>query len=141
MSLQQVGSALLRIILFMVVWAAILVAVLALGHGLGRTDDQLLVPLLVLIALILLTFFPYLNAVAQRVFAVPGEGPPVPPAELHRRLEELNTFDAPVMAQPKRWGYLFTWRYVDAKWWELFAQAGLTETYELRVKLDAAHHV
>ena len=40
----------------MVGWAAILLAVLTLG----RTNDQLLVPLLGMIALILLTCVPYL---------------------------------------------------------------------------------
>ena len=44
------------------------------------------------------------------------------------------------MTQPKRQGYSFTWRYVDVKWWEAFQKAGLTEMYELQVKLNGRRH-
>lgn len=141
MSLRQIGVAFLRVILFMVVWAGILYAVIYIAPIIGMSDNQLLVLILILTALIVLSFLPYLNYVARGVFSVKGEGPAIPKAQLQRRLEELNTFDAPVMAQPKPWGYLFTWRYVDAKWWEAFKQAGLTETYQLYVKLNDKQHV
>ena len=52
--------------------------------------------------------------------------------------------DAPVQVEPRtrrRGGpgaLVITWRYVDARWWERLAQAGLTELYELHVRLDEA---
>jgi len=29
-----------------------------------------------------------------------------------------------------------TWKYVDAKWWEIIAKSGLTKVYQLHIKLN-----
>jgi hypothetical protein len=141
MTVQRFGIAFLKVILFMVVWAVILLAAIYIPPRIGLSDNQVTVLILILTPLIFISFLPYLNYVAKSVFFFKGEGQAIPKAQLQRWLEELNTFDAPVMAQPKRGGYLFTWRYVDAKWWEAFQEAGLTETYELHVKLSDRQHV
>ncbi|MFL5698274.1 MAG: hypothetical protein ACJ797_14385 [Ktedonobacteraceae bacterium] len=140
MTLQQFGIAFLKVILFMVVWAVVLLAAIYIPPGIGLSDNVVTVLILILTPLIFISFLPYLNYVAKSVFFSKGEGQAISQAQLQRRLEEMNTFDAPVMVQRKRRGYLFTWRYVDARWWEAFQQAGLTEMYELHVKLNERQH-
>src|SRR2546430_16386213 len=130
MTVQQVGMAFLKVILFMVVWAVVLLAAIYIPPRIGLSDNQVTVLILILTPLIFISFLPYLNYVAKSVFFFKGEGQAIPKAQLQRRLEELNTFDAPVMAKPKRGGDLFTWRYVDAKWRGALQQAGVTGTYE-----------
>jgi hypothetical protein len=36
---------------------------------------------------------------------------------------------------------VLTWKYVDARWWQVLSKAGLTRLYELHVKLDEKRHV
>ncbi len=107
MTVQQFGIAFLKVILFMVVWAVVLLAASYIPSRIGLSDNLVTVLILILTPLIF----------------IKGEGQAIPQAQLQHRLEELNTFDAPVMVRPKRGDYLFTWRYVDAKWWEAFQQA------------------
>ncbi len=140
MTLRQFGKAFLEVILFMVIWAVVLLAAIYIPPKIGLSDNVVTVLILILTLLIFISFLPFLNYVARSVIFFKGEGQAIPKAELQRRLEELNTFDAPVMVRPKRRGYLFTWRYVDAKWWEAFQKAGLTEMYELHVKLNGMRH-
>ncbi|MBO0797096.1 MAG: hypothetical protein J2P36_39965, partial [Ktedonobacteraceae bacterium] len=90
--------------------------------------------------LVCVGFFPFFLYAVTRVFFFKGEGEALPPAQLRYQLEKLNTYDAPVIAEPKRWGYLFTWRYVDTKWREAFQRAGLTAIYSLHVKLNERQH-
>ncbi len=107
MTVQQVGIAFLKVILFMVVWAVVLLAVIYIPPRIGLSDN--LVTMLILILtppLTFISFLPYLNYVARNVFFSKGEGQAIPQAQLQRRLEELNTFDAPVMVQSFRFRLL-----------------------------------
>jgi hypothetical protein len=140
MTLRQFGKAFLEVILFMVIWAVVLLAAIYIPPRMSLSDNVVTVLILILTLLIFISFLPFLNYVVRSVFFFKGEGQTIPKEELQHHLEELNTFDAPVMAQPKRQGYLFTWRYVDVKWWEIFQKAGLTELYELHVKLNGRQH-
>jgi len=87
-------------------------------------------------ALIFILFLPYLNITTRRIFHFPGEGMPITEAALREELLTVNEFDAPVMVTERGDKLIFTWRYVDARWWELLSKAGLTQIYELHVKLD-----
>ena len=140
MTFRQVGKAFLEIMLFMVVWAVILLAAIEIPPRIGLSDTVVTILILSLTLLIFISFLPFFYYVVRSVFFFKGEGQAIPRAELQHQLEELNTFDAPVMVQLKGRGYLFTWRYVDATWWEAFQKAGLTELYELRVRLHERKH-
>jgi hypothetical protein len=97
----------------------------------------------VITVLLLLGFIPFLDWAAKRVFYFRGEGAPAPADELRAQLLSVNEWvDAPVQVTQRaarRGGsgtLVITWRYVDARWWELLAKAGLTQLYELHVRLD-----
>jgi len=81
-----------------------------------------------------IAFIPYLNFIARRVFHFPGEGEPVSGDELRARILEINEFDAPVIVQQRKGKLIVTWRYIDARWWELLAKAGMTRIYELHIR-------
>ena len=132
------------VLLYLAVWAGILFLVIIVGQN---NEGALLVLILVMFVLIIGFFVPYLDQVAKRVFHFQGEGDPVPTAGLRELVLSVNGFvDAPVMAEERqnRWTgsrtLVVTWKYVDARWWELLAKAGLTQLYELHVKLDEARH-
>lgn len=67
---------------------------------------------------------------------------------LKLEIMDINKYDVPVMVEERkprsgRSGnkvfkshLVLTWRYVDSKWWEILAKAGLQKTYELHVKLN-----
>ena len=48
----------------------------------------------------------------------------------------MNEWDAPVIIKEDDDKLIATWNYVDAKWWQLFAKAGLQKVYELQMKFD-----
>ncbi len=121
------------IILFMVIWAGILLA-LILGFGIQDGDEEGFIILLPAILLIFITYMPYFNWIMGKVYRFKGEGEPLPPAELRKKILELNEYDVPVMVKEKRKKLIITWKYVDAKWYELIAKAGLKKLYELHIK-------
>jgi hypothetical protein len=101
----------------------------------------------VITLLLVIGFVPWLDFAAKRVFSFRGEGAPLPIDKLRALLLSVNDWvDAPVQVTQRtrqRGGpgtLVITWRYVDARWWELLAKAGLTQLYELHVRLDEANH-
>jgi hypothetical protein len=121
----------------MLLLAALLwVAILFIG------DDvtAILIATLVMLVLAIFAFVPFLDWATKRVFRFPGEGEPASVADLHSLLMDVNEFDAPVMLQERKGKLVATWKYVDARWWELLAKAGLTKLYELHIKLDEDEH-
>jgi hypothetical protein len=132
------------VLLYMALWAGILYLVVLIAQ---ENQALALVLILVAFALIVLLLIPYLDQVAKRVFAFPGEGPPIPIAELCDLIGSVNGLvNAPVMVQEREHALggqralVVTWKYVDARWWEVLARAGLTQLYELHVKLDEERH-
>ena len=79
---------------------------------------------------------PYLNFVSKTAFRYRGEGPTLSADELKASLLRVNDFDVPVSVEERKGTLVFTWKYLDARWWELMARAGMTSTYELHVKLN-----
>jgi len=66
---------------------------------------------------------------------------PWPYAELKKELLNINNFDAPVTVTEKKPNHLIiTWKYVDAKWWELFKKAGMTGNYRLHIVFSPEKH-
>jgi hypothetical protein len=128
-------TALGLILLYMVAWVPALYLWVVVWDGNERAT---LIGALGALVLIVVGFVPYLNFVIRRVFYLPGVGEPVSEEELHAMLREINDFDAPVTVIERGRRLVVTWRYVDARWWELLARSGLTKVYELHIRLNGA---
>ena len=126
-------------LLYMAVLAGILLLVILL---VGEENDTLiLITVLVMMVLAVVIMVPYLDQVAKRVFRFEGEGQPISETELRAQIQAINQFDAPVMIEGRKDKLVATWKYVDARWWELLAKAGLTKVYELHIKFDNAQRL
>jgi hypothetical protein len=100
-------------------------------------------PPLIFIGMIVIVIglVPAMNSTARRAFFYQGMGEPVSLEELRRRLLEVNGWDAPVtVQQTKPNTFAVTWRYLDARWWELIAKAGISKLYTLQIKVNDARH-
>lgn len=53
----------------------------------------------------------------------------------------LDRPDIPIEVTERRGALSLTWKYLDAKWYEIIAKSGLTESYTLRVVFDEARHL
>jgi hypothetical protein len=126
------------ILLYMVVLALILFVAITLA-----ADDETALLIIILAALVVSFggFVPYLNWAIKRSFTFRGEGQPVSLEELRDQIHAINEFDAPVMVEERKGKLVATWKYVDARWLELFAKAGLTKSYELQMKFNEGRHV
>ncbi|MBI9044199.1 MAG: hypothetical protein JEZ06_06925 [Anaerolineaceae bacterium] len=90
----------------------------------------------ILIPFVIIGFIPYMEFATKKAFHFKGEGNPISEEELRSLILEINNCDVPVIIHSKENQLIATWRYVDAKWWEIFAKAGLTEVYELHMKFN-----
>lgn len=69
--------------------------------------------------------------------------PVVPVAQLKTALLGLSRKTAPYTVRPGGPGeaeLIAEWRIVDAKWYEIFAKAGMTKTFKILMRLDEATH-
>ncbi len=85
-------------------------------------------------------YFPAFFISIRKIWFFPAEGTPIPEEELRKKLLEVNQFECPVTATEKNGHIILTWKYLDAKWWEIIAKAGVKKTYELQIKLNPAKH-
>lgn len=105
-------------------------------------DEKVFTTLVIVwIAAIIVSFFPFLLWVTGKIWFFKSQDVPVELSELKKQLLEINQFDIPIVVQEtKKGGLNFTWKYVEAKWWELLAKAGLKKTYELRLRFNEKKH-
>jgi hypothetical protein len=72
----------------------------------------------------------------------PSQGTPALPAQqVIERLKALNRPTAPwgiVEGQAEGVDLIAEWKIVDARWYEIFAKAGLTKVFKIYLKLDEA---
>ena len=125
------------VLLYMAILALIIFVAITI---VGDDTTGLLIVILASLLVSFGGFVPYLNWATRRAFTFRGEGQPVPLETLRAELKAINNFDAPVMVEERKRKLVATWNYVDARWLELFAKAGLTKTYELHMKFDEARH-
>ena len=125
------------ILLYMAVLALILFLAITIA---GDDETAMLIVMLAALVLSIGAFVPFLNWAIKRAFSFRGEGQPVPLEALRAQIQGINEFDAPVMIEERKGKLVATWKYVDARWLELFAKAGLTKSYELQMKFDEARH-
>ena len=117
------------ILLFMVLWAGVLLLVFFIAEDAD-------VVALITVPVIFITFIPYVNFIAKNVFHFKGEGAPISGDELRSRIMEINDINVPVMVQKRKKKLIATWKYVDAKWWEILSKAGLKKIIELLMKFN-----
>jgi hypothetical protein len=131
--MKKFGLVFLAIFLYLLLWFGIVaVAVLATGGD----EEAALVIVLGTLILFPITLIPFMQFVAKRVFHFQGEGSPISEDALRAVILNINDLDAPVMIQEQNGRLIATWKYVDARWWELLAKAGLKQVYELHMKFD-----
>jgi len=86
----------------------------------------------VLLALLLLT-----NMLLRRIWFFRGQGEPVPLDQLRQRLICVNDLDCPIRALVTRRKIVFTWRFKEPRWCELFSRLGKNRLDELHCRFDA----
>jgi hypothetical protein len=121
------------VLLYMAAWAPILFIWILIA---GDSDALVALGVLGALVIIIIGFIPYLDFVAKTAFHFPGQGRPISERGLRAMLKDVNRLDAPVMVKEQGNKLVFTWKYVDATWWELLAKAGLKQIYELHVRLN-----
>ncbi len=70
------------------------------------------------------------------------------PMTTQKSLEEVKTMilridhpDIPVQVTEKNGVLRITWKYLDARWYEIMSKQGITESYTLRVALNEKKHL
>ncbi len=123
------------VLLYMIAWVPPLYLWIIIC---GDNDAAIGVGVVVAMVICVAGFIPYLDFVAKKAFRFVGQGEPIPEDQLRAMITEINRFDVPVAVQERGNTLVVTWRYLDAKWWEILARAGLKKTYELHIKLNDA---
>lgn len=86
-------------------------------------------------------YFPWFLWMTKKIWFFPGEGHPLTLDEVRKEVLVINHHDLPITVEEKSPTHLvITWKYVDAKWWEIFRKAGMAGAYRLHVKLDPVRH-
>ena len=69
--------------------------------------------------------------------------PVLSPQEVRNKILSLNRPTSPfhiIDGAPEKVDLIAEWKIVDAKWYEIFAKAGLTKVFKIYMKLDANAH-
>jgi hypothetical protein len=123
----------LAIFLYILLWFLLVGLAVALTGG---DEEAALVIVLGTLIIFPITLIPFMQIVSKRVFYFKGQGSPASEDELRGVIKNINNLEAPVMVQEKGDKLVATWKYVDARWWEILAKAGMEQVYELHMKLD-----
>jgi hypothetical protein len=135
MILKGFLKACVYVLIYLAIWAIILFAGIKIIKPTSN-DIRILYFGLSCMILMFITFLPFLNFTAKRSFYFKGQGTPASYADLKKAILSTNDCNVPVMVIEKKGQLIVTWKYVDAKWWETIAKAGLTKAYQLHIKLD-----
>lgn len=122
----------LFILLYFVFWSIILfVGILVIGQ---QNEMGMVVFALVSLGVIFITFIPFLNMAMKFGFTFKSNLAALPIEEVKKRILKINQLDIPIMVKKEQNKMVITWKYVDARWWEIFSHAGLQSVYELHLK-------
>lgn len=86
----------------------------------------------------LAALLPFMHWIAGRVYSFPGEGAPLSETAVRQRLLTIATQDVPVTIEKRGDKLVATWRYADARWWNVLSRSGMTKLYELHIRLNDA---
>ena len=104
----------------------------------SRLDEPtMLTAFCVWLALVILVLLPLADLLIKKIWYFRGSGEPVTLDQLRHRLLTVNEMDCPVTAQARRGRIVFTWRYRETRWCELFSRLGINRLDELHCRFDA----
>ncbi len=127
--LKKFLLAFLAILGYMGMWAAILYAAIILS------GDPIII--ISLAAACFVLYFPFFIVMPTFIFRFKSQEPnAISEQELRKKLLDINNLDVPVTVSEKGKKIIITWKYLDAKWWELLQKRGATSIYQLIIKLN-----
>lgn len=133
--MKRFGIAFLLILVYMGLWATPLAVIAAL------VDEDILAWIILSIALVIMATFPMvIDRIGKIAFSFKGIGAPVAIDALRKQIMEINLLDLPITAEEKGEKIIVTWKYLDAKWWEIMSKQGRQESFKLIIKLDEKRH-
>jgi hypothetical protein len=123
----------------MIVWSLIFFTIILLA---ANDLEIIIVTSVVSGTTLMISFIPFLNwAIKCNFHYKNNEIPmPLPYEDLYQELLNINKIDAPIMTQEKGNKMIITWKYIDAKWWEIFSKVALNASYELLIKFNKEKH-
>ena len=77
-----------------------------------------------------------LGLLVRKIWFFRGTGEPVTFEQLREQLLSVNTMAGPVQVCKRRKKLIFTWRYKELQWCELFSGLGINRLYELHCRFD-----
>lgn len=116
-----------------------LVSLLPLRLIQGKLDESTSSLLWALwIVIVAFSFILVWARIIKSVWFFSGTGEPVALEALQEQLMSVNAMPGPVQAVRKRGKIVFSWRYREMQWCELFNERNITRLYELHCRFDAA---
>ena len=122
--------------LLLLVYLISLLPLLAIRGQLEETTSTMAFCLWGVLAVV--SFIPVLGRLIKNVWLFQGTGEPLTLEQLQERLLGINGVSCPVLVIGKRKKLIFTWRYRELLWCELFSRLGISNLYELHCRFDPA---
>lgn len=133
--MKRFGIAFSLILVYMGIWAIPLAATVAL------IDEDMLAWVIPGITLVLIATFPVVvDRIGKIAFSFKGTGTPITLEDLRKQILEINVHNLPIIVEEKGKNIVVTWKYLDAKWWEIMSKQGREESFKLIVKFDEKRH-
>lgn len=126
--------AVLALFVYMGLWVFPLLAAVQY-FGEAHLDAIVLIAILVIGMLLL----PYMDWCAKHIFYFKGTGAAVSEDDLRKEILSINYHDLPVIVKEKGKKLIVTWKYLDAKWWEIMSKQGVREAFSVTLRFDGKH--
>lgn len=122
----------LAILLYMGLWALPILAATTFFD-----DDVMVFVILPMAALIFLLMPLFVDRCAKHIFYFKTTvRPSVAEADLRKEILSMNFHDLPIVVMEKGKKLVVTWKYLDAKWWEVMSKQGVREAFTLVLRFD-----
>lgn len=82
---------------------------------------------------------PFMDWCAKHIFYFKGTGATVSEDDLRKEILSINYHDLPVVVKEKGKKLIVTWKYLDAKWWEIMSKQGVQEAFSVTLRFDGRH--
>lgn len=102
-------------------------------------EDKLEVIVLVGFSVIAGLMLPFMDWCAKHIFYFKGEGATVSEDDLRKEILSINYHDLPVVVKEKGTKLIVTWKYLDAKWWEIMSKQGMKQAFSVTLRFDDKH--
>ena len=132
-AMKKFALVFLAVFFYILLWFVFVGAIML---ATGADEEIGLIIALGTLILFPISLIPFMQWISKLVFHFRGEGSSVSEDTLQAQILGINNLEAPVMIQEKDDRLIATWNYVDARWWEVLAKAGLRQVYELHMKFD-----